>query len=157
MKLVYIILAGITGTATMTVILYLLSVTTNRALHVPQVLGTMLLGKTHSNGSLSQAPSARIVGTIAHFIVGILFAIAYLAFWESGVGTLTFSWSLLMGFANGIFAMIAWYFFFLIHPKPPIIKLERYLVTLIFAHVIFGFIVTYVYYLLTINEHNFWQ
>jgi len=155
-KLVYVILAGFAGTTVMTVVLYLLSFT-NRALRIPQLLGTMLLGKTHPNGSLSEAPSTLIVGTVAHFIVGILFAIAYLAFWESGVGTLTFSWSLLMGFANGIFAMIAWYFFFMIHPKPPIIKLERYLVTLVFAHVFFGFVVTYVYYLLTDNEHTFWQ
>ncbi|MEJ8758133.1 hypothetical protein WG947_14060 [Pontibacter sp. H259] len=156
MNLIYAILAGLAGTAAMTAVLYLLSFT-NRALRVPQVLGTMLLGKTHPDGGLSGTPSTHIIGTAAHFLVGILYAIGYLSLWESGVGSLTFSWSLLMGFANGIFAMIVWYFFFLIHPKPPIIKLERYLVTLIFAHVIFGFIVTYVYYQLTINEHPFWQ
>ncbi len=157
MNLIYTILAGLAGTLAMSIVLHLLSMVTPRIMPVPRLLGTMLLGRTHPNGSLSRSTSAVVVGMLAHFIVGILYAIGYLALWESGVGTITASWSLLIGFANGIFAMIIWYFFFMIHPKPPLIKLERYLVEMVFSHVLFGFVVTYTFYHLTKPEYTFWQ
>ncbi|WP_204281990.1 hypothetical protein [Pontibacter burrus] len=141
----------------MNLILYLLSLVTHRVLNVPQLLGTMLLGRTHPDGSLSRSFSTKLFGNVAHFLVGILYIIGYLALWESGVGTVTASWSLLIGFDNGILAMIIWYFFFMIHPKPPIIQLEKYLITLVFSHIFFGFAATYVYYRLNQPEHSFWQ
>lgn len=157
MKLIYAILAGIAGTAAMNLVLYLLSLATHRVLNVPQLLGTMLLGRTHPDGSLSASNSTRAVGYLAHFIVGILYIIGYLALWESGVGTVTASWSLLIGFSNGILAMVIWYFFFMIHQKPPLIKLESYLVTMVFSHIFFGFVATLVYYNLSDQEYSFWQ
>nr|WP_221627119.1 hypothetical protein [Pontibacter sp. Tf4] len=150
-------MAGVAGTAAMNTVLYLLSLTTGRVLKIPPLLGTMLLNRTHPDGNLSGAVSTHVVGTVAHYTVGILYAIGYLALWESGVGTITASWGLLIGFGNGIFAMIIWYFFFMIHPRPPHIQLERYLLTLVFSHIIFGFVVTFVYFHLTHPEHSFWQ
>jgi hypothetical protein len=156
-KLFYIILAGLAGTAAMSSVIFLLSLVTRRILRIPLVLGTMLLGKTHSNGGLSNGLSTKLVGGLAHYTVGVLYAIGYLALWESGVGTITASWGMLIGLGNGILAMIIWYFFFMIHPRPPHIKLERYLIEMVFSHVLFGFVVTYVYYHLTHVEYPFWQ
>jgi hypothetical protein len=156
-KLFYIILAGLAGTAAMSSVIFLLSLVTRRILRIPLVLGTMLLGKTHSNGGLSNGLSTKLVGGLAHYTVGVLYAIGYLALWESGVGTITASWGMLIGLGNGILAMIIWYFFFMIHPRPPHIKLERYLIEMVFSHVLFGFVVTYVYYHLTHVEYSFWQ
>nr|WP_222619668.1 hypothetical protein [Pontibacter sp. KCTC 32443] len=141
----------------MNLVLYLLTRVTNRVMQAPLILGTMLLGKTHPDGGISRSVSAKVVGTVAHYLVGILYAIGYLALWESGVGTVTLSWSLLMGFANGIFAMIIWYFFFMIHPKPPLVELNKYLIALIFGHIIFGLVLTYVFYQLSHLEYSFWQ
>ena len=157
MKLIYIILAGFAGTAAMTFFFSLLSLVTHRVMHIPRVLGTMLLGRTHPDGGLSGSKAAKVVGIAAHYGVGILFSIGYLALWESGVGFVTASWGLLVGLGNGIFAMLIWYFFFMIHPKPPIVKLETYLITLVFGHVIFGFVLTFVFYHLIKPEYNFWQ
>lgn len=157
MKLLNAILAGVAGTAAMNLALYLFSLVTHRVMNIPQLLGTMLLGRTHPDGGLSNAASTKVIGTAAHYIVGVLYIIGYLALWESGVGTVTASWSLLIGFGNGILAMIIWYFFFMIHPKPPLIQLEKYLVTLIFSHIIFGFVATLVYYQLTHLEYSFWK
>ncbi|HEY4650452.1 MAG TPA: hypothetical protein VIG72_03515 [Pontibacter sp.] len=157
MKLLYVILAGVAGTIAMNTVLYMLSMVTSRVLNIPQLLGTMLLGRTHPDGSLSEAVGTRIVGLLAHFTVGALYAIGYLALWESGAGTVTATWGLLIGLGNGFFAMIIWYFFFMIHPRPPKIELERYLVTLVFSHVFFGFVATFSYYLLAQPEHSFWS
>ena len=157
MKLLFIILAGIAGTAAMTAFMYLLSYVTRRLLKVIKILGTMLLGRTKTDGSLSDRLSTKVVGTLAHYTVGILFSIGYLALWESGVGDITASWGLLGGLANGLFAMLIWYFFFMVHPKPPKIALEPYLITLVFAHIVFGFVVTYTYYQLIHPEYDFWQ
>ncbi|QCR24562.1 DUF2938 domain-containing protein [Pontibacter sp. SGAir0037] len=157
MKLLYAILSGLAATAAMTAFLYLLSYATHRVMKVIKILGTMLLSRTQRNGELSDAIGTRVVGTLAHYLVGILFAIAYLALWESGVGLVTASWGLLFGLGNGILAMFVWYFFFMIHPMPPLIPLRLYLITLIFAHVVFGLVVTYTYYLLSHPEYGFWQ
>lgn len=157
MKLLYAILAGLAATAAMTAFLYLLSYATNHVMKVIKILGTMLLSRTQRDGSLSDAVGTKVVGTIANYLVGILYAIAYLALWESGVGMVTASWGLLLGVANGLFAMIIWYFFFMIHPMPPAISLRVYLITLIFAHIVFGLVVTYTYYLLSHPEYLFWQ
>ncbi|MDX5423499.1 MAG: hypothetical protein LPK14_14685 [Hymenobacteraceae bacterium] len=156
MKLLYAAIAGIAGTAAMTAFLYLLSFITHRVMKVVRILGTMLLNRTQSDGDLSQATSTKVVGTLAHYGVGVFFAIIYLALWDSGVGPVTASWGLLFGLAHGIVAMVIWYFFFMLHPNPPLIKLKTYLVTLVFAHMIFGFVTSYTYYLFLRPGYSFW-
>ncbi|WP_162053823.1 hypothetical protein [Pontibacter pamirensis] len=157
MKFLYAVIAGLAATAAMTAFLYLLSYATHRVMKVTKILGTMLLSRTQPDGSLSDAGSTRTVGNIAHYAVGIFFALMYLAAWNSGVGLLTASWGLFLGLGHGIIAMVVWYFFFMVHPKPPLLKLRTYLSRLILAHVIFGFVVTYTFHLLTEPGYNFWQ
>ncbi|MCC9137927.1 hypothetical protein ACFSKU_21210 [Pontibacter silvestris] len=157
MKLLYAVLAGISGTAAMTAFLYLLSLATHRVMKVIKILGTMLTNRTQPDGSLSDAVSTKLIGTIAHYAVGVFLAVLYLALWDSGVGMLTASWGAFLGFGNGILAMIAWYFFFMMHPRPPLLQLKTYLITLIFAHIIFGFFVTYTFHLLQHPGYSFWQ
>ncbi|WP_242926862.1 hypothetical protein [Pontibacter vulgaris] len=157
MKTLDAIIAGLAGTAAMTAFLYLLSYITHRVMKVVKTLGTMLLFRTQPDGGLSDATSTKVVGTIAHYAMGVFFAIIYLALWDSGVGMITASWSILLGFAHGIAAMLIWYSFFLVHPKPPIIMLKTYLLTIIFAHIVFGFVTTYTFYLLSQPDYSFWQ
>ncbi|WP_299755165.1 DUF6789 family protein [uncultured Pontibacter sp.] len=156
MKLLDAVVAGIAGTAAMTAFLYLLSYATHRVMKVIRILGTMLLNRTHPDGSLSELTGTKVAGTIAHYAVGIFFAVIYLALWSSGVGAPTASWGLLFGLAHGLVAMVIWYFFFMLHPRPPLITLKSYLTTLIFAHIIYGFIMTYTFYLLLKPAYSFW-
>lgn len=156
MKFLDAVAAGIAGTAAMTAFLYLLSFATHRVMKVVRILGTMLLNRTHSDGSLSELTGTKVAGTIAHYGIGIFFAVIYLALWNSGVGVPTASWGLLFGLAHGLVAMVIWYFFFMLHPRPPLITLRSYLTTLIFAHIVFGFFATYTYYLLLRPEYSFW-
>ena len=157
MKFIHVILASLAGTAAMTAFLYLLSYATHRVMKVIKILGTMLLFRTQPDGSLSDAFSTKVVGTIAHYGVGAFFAVMYLALWDSGLGLVSASWSFLFGLANGIVGMFAWYFFFLVHPNPPRIKLKTYLLTLIVAHIVFAFITFYTYYLILEPGYTFWQ
>ena len=157
MKFLDAILASLAGTAAMTAFLYLLSYATHRVMKVIKILGTMLLFRTQPDGSLSDALSTKVVGTLAHYSIGAFFAIVYLALWDSGVGLISFSWSLLFGLANGIAGMFAWYFFFMVHPKPPLIKLKTYLLTLLVAHIVFACVTFYTYYNIVLPEYTFWQ
>ncbi|WP_161890373.1 hypothetical protein [Pontibacter russatus] len=157
MKLLHAILGGLAATAAMTAFLYLLSYATHRVMKVIKILGTMVLFRTQPDGGLSDAVSTKAVGTVAHYAVGIFFALFYLALWDSGVGLLTASWGLLLGLGHGIIAMVIWYFFFMVHPKPPLLALKTYLITLIFAHMVFGLVMTYTVYLLQQPDYAFWQ
>lgn len=157
MKLVYAVIAGVAATAAMTAFLYLLSFATHRVMKVVKILGTMLTNRTRPDGALSDAASTKVIGNVAHYLVGIFFAVVYLALWDSEVGLMTASWGLLFGLAHGIIAMLMWYFFFMLHPRPPLVPLKSYLVTLVFAHVVFGFVVTYTFYLLLRPDYTFWR
>ncbi|GAB3828278.1 hypothetical protein [Pontibacter rugosus] len=156
MKFLDALVAGIAGTAAMTAFLYLLSFATRRVMKVIRILGTMLLNRTQADGSLSGDASTKVVGTLAHYAIGIFFALLYLALWDAGVGAITASWGLFFGFANGLAGMAVWFFFFMLHPHPPLIRLRTYLNTLIFAHIIFGFVATYTFYLLLQPAYDFW-
>lgn len=156
MKLLYAALAGLAATAAMTAFLYLLSLLTHRVMKVIKILGTMLTNQTQPDGTLSDSISTKVTGTIAHYAVGFFFAIIYLALWDSGVGLMSAAWGLLFGLAHGIVAMLVWYFFFMVHPNPPIIKLKTYLLTLVAAHLVFGLVATYTFYLLVQPAYDFW-
>ncbi|RIJ36941.1 hypothetical protein [Pontibacter oryzae] len=156
MKFLDAVVAGIIGTAAMTAFLYLLSFITHRVMKVVRILGTMLLNRTQPDGSLSQLAGTKVAGTIAHYAIGIFFAVIYLALWDSSVGLPTASWGLLFGLAHGLIAMLAWYLFFMVHPHPPLITLKVYLITLVFAHIVFGFFASYTYYLLLRPGYEFW-
>ena len=156
MKFLYAIPAGLAATAAMTAFLYLLSFLTHRVMKVAKILGTMITRQTGPDGSLSDSTNAKVVGNIAHYLIGIFFAVVYLALWDSGVGLITASWGLFFGLAHGIVAMVMWYFFFMLHPNPPIIPLRSYLLTLIVAHLVYGFVATYTFYLLHKPHYAFW-
>lgn len=156
MKFLDAAVAGIAGTAAMTAFLYLLSFITHRVMKTVRILGTMLLNRTHPDGSLSELTGTKVAGTIAHYAAGIFFAIIYLALWDSGVGLVSASWGLLFGLAHGLMAMVVWYFFFMLHPRPPLVKLRTYLLTLLVAHLVYGLFTSYTYYLLLRPVYEFW-
>ncbi|TXK37414.1 hypothetical protein FVR03_15505 [Pontibacter qinzhouensis] len=157
MKLLYISLAGLAATAAMTAFMYLLTVLTKRVMKMIKILGTMLTNQTQPDGSLSGSIRASVTGTVVHYAIGILFAIGYLALWDSGVGAPTAAWGFLLGLGHGLLAMAGWYFYFMLHPQPPLIALRPFLLSLIFAHTVFGIVASYVFYLLAHPAHSFWR
>jgi hypothetical protein len=139
MNILDIILAGVVGTALMTAFMYSMTFLTERVLKVVKILGTMLTFQTAPNGKLSDRPRAISVGIIAHYFIGILFALCYALLWSWGIGGPDLQSGLWLGIGSGFVAIAFWYGFFAIHPNPPAIPLKHYLFTLFLGHIVFAF------------------
>ena len=131
-------IAGIGGTIMMTAFMYLVSLFTGKKLKVVDILGTMLTGKTRVNGQLAYTPKTIVTGLIAHFGVGVLFALAYLGLWHLGVGSPSFGSSIVFGVVSGVIAVFVWRTFFFVHTRPPAIELNAYLIAIFMAHIVFA-------------------
>jgi hypothetical protein len=145
MKLVEIIIAGIAGTALMTLFMYIMTFFTERVMKVTKILGTMLTFETSPEGKLSDSNRAVTVGILAHYAIGIAFALAYYGLWSLGIGRPDMQSGIWFGLGSGLAAIVFWYSFFALHPKPPAIELKSYLLSLFVAHIVFtyGVIVAY--------------
>ncbi|HEY9006180.1 hypothetical protein [Ohtaekwangia sp.] len=133
-----IIFSGITGTATMTAFLYLLSYITHKRLKVVKILGTMLTFQTTPQRGLSDSTFAIVTGIAAHYLVGILFAFIWHLLWQHGIGSPTLLICMLYGFIFGAFGILVWRIFFAIHPHPPDVPLRSYIPSILIGHVFFG-------------------
>lgn len=121
-------IAGIGGTAFMTGFVYLIAYITGRNYKVVKILGTMLTNRTHPVKT----------GMIAHYLIGVFFAIIYAWLWNRGIGSPALSDSLIFGALNGLFAMGFWYCFLMFHPNAPAIKLPDYLFVIGPGHLFFS-------------------
>ena len=131
------ILSGISGTAAMTILVHGLALLTGQRWQVINILGTMLTTKS-GNGKLTKNPLSIIVGTIAHFSVGVLFALIYAVLNDIQLLGTTLRDGLLFGAATGFFAIIVWRCFIDIHPSPPVIPITSYVLVIGFSHLLFS-------------------
>jgi hypothetical protein len=138
MIIVTSILLGIAGTAVMTLFMYLISYITQRPLKVVKILGTMLTMETTPDKGLSDSNRAIRVGLIAHYLIGIIFAVIYVWLWKYELLEPTFAATILFGFIAGLIGIIVWRIAFDIHPNPPVIPLRLYLTDLLIGHLFFG-------------------
>jgi hypothetical protein len=133
-----VFLSGIVATLLMTAFVYGMALLFNKKWKVIKVLGTMLTGETTAFGGLSGSPKSIVTGTIVHYLVGIGFAIVYWWICKSGVMIPGIINSVLFGMAIGILAAAVWWLFFKFHPKPPVIRLPKYLLTIATGHIVFA-------------------
>jgi hypothetical protein len=131
-------LAGIAGTAFMTLGMYVLAGITSDHFKVVKVLGTMLTSQTTDDGGLSDTTSAIIVGIIAHYLVGIGFSFVYTWLWQKEIIAMTFPAATAMGFLNGIIGAAVWRIFFAVHSRPPEMPLPKYLLAITLGHFLFA-------------------
>lgn len=147
MMILKIIIAGIVGTAVMTLFMYVLAFVTKDRFKVVKILGTMLTFQTTPNKGLSDQPSAIIIGTVAHYFVGIVFSIVYAWLWSKEIVDENFFQVAILGFVTGIFAAVVWRIFIAIHPDPPDLPLQSYLSAILSGHIFFsvGVLATHVF------------
>jgi hypothetical protein len=131
-------LAGIAGTFAMTFFMYLLSFIFGKQMKVPKILGTMLTNQTGPEGQLSESLSSIVIGLIAHYLVGVGFAIAYLLLWHFYIGHPSPFYGAVFGLVSGLFGIIIWRIFIAAHPNPPFIPLKSYFLSLVLGHIVFG-------------------
>jgi uncharacterized membrane protein YagU involved in acid resistance len=138
MEYLIAVLAGIAGTALMTGALYMLTYVTGRTFKVVKVLGNMLTNSVHADGSLSDNKRAIFLGVVAHYAIGVMFALIYVWLWQRGIGRPDLWNGIVFGTLNGLFAIVFWYMFITLHIKPPRLPMPAYLLAIGAGHILFS-------------------
>lgn len=141
-------LEGILATAAMTFFVYIIARFTGLQMQVIHILGTMLTGETTSGKMVSHTPKTRWIGTVTHYLIGVLFAIGYEFLWQKNITQPTVSSAFFLGVLIGVLALLVWSTFIRVHPNPPAIPLKWYLSTLFAGHILFSFVVLTIHQLL---------
>ncbi len=110
MNLVGAIVAGLVGTAVMTVLMYMAPAMGLPKMDVMGMLGSMFTERPES---------ARGIGALAHFLMGAIFALVYAGLWNAGLGTPTAGWGILYGLVHGVIAILVMPMMMRMHPRPP--------------------------------------
>jgi uncharacterized membrane protein YagU involved in acid resistance len=131
------IIAGLLGTLVMTLLMVMAPRMGMPKMDIIGMLGTMF---TASEGT------ARALGILAHFMMGVIFAIIYALLWSFGIGSPTWLWGLIFGAVHGVVAIVMMPVMMKKHPRPP--QMEggpRMVVGLLMGHLAFGLVVALTY------------
>jgi uncharacterized membrane protein YagU involved in acid resistance len=140
MDILSAIIAGLLGTLVMTAMMYVAPMMGMPKMDIISMLGTMFTSNTGT---------ARIVGVIAHFMMGAVFALIYALLWSLGIGNPTWLWGLIFGAVHGIVAMIAMPMMIKMHPRSPQMDSgAMMMIGLMMGHLVFGLVVALTYQLL---------
>lgn len=134
MNTIRVISGAIIGTSVMTLFSYVVSGITNRQFKEPVLLNQLLryfrYCKTLKKSSLP--------GWVLHYLIGTLFLISSNFIWNSTSADPNLKSGALLGLMYGIIGISGWHIIFRLHPNPPSIKLDKYYLHLIVAHIIYG-------------------
>src|SRR3972149_1334072 len=103
------IIAGLLGTLVMALLMIMAPRMGMPKMDIIGMLGTMF---TASEGT------ARVLGILAHFMMGVIFAIIYALLWSFGIGSPTWLWGLIFGAVHGVVAMVMIPVVMRMHPRP---------------------------------------
>lgn len=131
------VLSGIAATVVMTIAMYSYTSLTKHFTKVIHLLGSMISGDQNFH---SPRKSTLILGTLAHFTVGIIFSMSYYLLWNWGVFEITFLDSVIIGGLSGIVAIVVWKAYIKLHNYRPKISQFHYFMALFIAHIIFGIV-----------------
>ncbi|PZX61280.1 hypothetical protein LV84_00268 [Algoriphagus ratkowskyi] len=148
------ILSGMAGTIAMTLIIYIYAYISQNFTKVVHILGNMLVGERNF---YTPTNNAFVVGTIAHFSVGILFSFAYFLLWNWGVFQIDLKDSILIGVTSGILAILVWKGYLSLHSNPPTFSHLHYFIALFIAHIVFAVVSVSVFQLITDSPELWYQ
>lgn len=123
---------SIIATSGMTFFSYLLSVKHKEKFLEPLALNQLLYPKN------KKEQAHHTLGYLVHYLVGLFFSAFFFHIFQNK--TLKPNWKnfTLLGFFNGLMGALVWYISLRLHINPPKIKLGKYFLQLVGAHVIFG-------------------
>src|SRR5690606_4745896 len=142
------------GTVAMTGLMYLYSYLSKRFTKVIHILGNMVIGERNY---YTPSRNALLIGTVAHFGVGILFSFAYFLLWNWGIFGINLGDSVLIGIVSGVVAIIVWKIYLSLHSSPPKISHFHYFASLFLAHIVFAVVSVNVFELITDNPELWYQ
>ncbi|HEX8270582.1 MAG TPA: hypothetical protein VF581_11880 [Flavobacterium sp.] len=141
MDILRILLATLVATSLMTMFSYYLSEKFNALYKEPVLLKKIMeMTKLHFNSSVQT-----VLGWLIHYLVGLLFVIAYDRLWHTGYVDATWFSGILLGIASGIIGVVGWMFLFSIPNHAPRVKYREYYQQLFFAHIIFALAAVTIY------------
>lgn len=132
------IIAGITGTVLMTILVRLTGAIGGYRFSVPAILGRLLTFKMNMQGQSPRQLFIFLTGAAVHYSIGILFALLYA--WLVSIRALQpqYSDGLLFGAAAGLTGVTVWYLTLKLHPLPPALPLPFFLSAVFAGHLVFG-------------------
>ncbi|MEX2501885.1 MAG: DUF6789 family protein [Trueperaceae bacterium] len=134
-------LAGVVGTAVMTVLMGAGPAMGLAKMDMPRLLGTMLI---------TNDPAARRIGTVVHFAMGALLGAGYLLLWSWGLASAGWIGGSIIGFVHGLVAAATMPLMLRMHPRPPKLTLNAAaFVGIVLGHVVFGFVLGLTYLVVT--------
>ena len=132
-----VIIAGLAGTVAMTILMYLAPLMGMPKLDIIAMLGTMFT----SNNTVST-----IIGVMAHFMMGVVFAFIYVLLWSFGIGSPTWMWGLIFGAVHGLMVYLIMPMINRMHTHP--VEMEggtKLAVGKLMVHMLYGLVVALVY------------
>ncbi len=137
MNVIGAIIAGVVGTAVMTILMYVAPMMGMPKMDIIGMLGSMITtDKRQATG----------LGLAMHMMMGILFALVYALLWSAGVGGATALWGIVFGAIHTIAVLIVMPMMMRVHPRPP--EMDSGPMTMmgqLVGHMVFGLVVALVY------------
>lgn len=93
MNVLAALIAGLVGTAAMTLLMMLAPRMGMPKMDVMGMLGSMVS---------QDAGRARLIGAVMHFMMGMVFAVVYALLWSLGIGSASALWGLIFGAVHGL-------------------------------------------------------
>ncbi|MDO6436100.1 hypothetical protein Q4534_01720 [Cyclobacterium sp. 1_MG-2023] len=140
------ILSGVLATAVMTIVMYAYTALSKHFTKVIHLLGSMISGDQNIH---TPSKSTLILGTLAHFSVGIIFSMSYYLLWNWGVFEINFVDSVIIGGLSGIVAIVVWKSYLTLHLYQPEISQFHYFFALFIAHIVFGIVSVNLFLMIT--------
>lgn len=149
----FTIVSGLAATIAMTIVMYLYASLSQANTKVIHILGSMLTG----HGKIPEYDKNKVLttGALVHTFIGVLFSLAYFLLWNWGIFEITFFDSLIIGALSGIFAIVVWKTYFLVHQNPAKVSLLHYFIALFISHIVFGLVAVHVFSLI-VETPQFW-
>ena len=141
---IQLLIITIVATSAMTWFSYVMS-KNFRELYKEPVLLSFALKKTNIN--LSEK-SRKILGWLIHYIIGFLFVMGYHIVWVKDILPISPLSALILGVISGVIGILSWIIIFKMTNHQPPIDFKGYYIQLFFAHIIFAFTATALYYIL---------
>jgi hypothetical protein len=137
MRNIITLLAGIIGTAAMTLFVEAVCVIFKKPFHVVHILSHIL----RFSSSPKSGPNSYVmygIALVVHYTIGILFAYGFDFLVKQELIDLTLTDVLLFGSFAGVVGIIGWRICFALHPNPPEVNLAHYLLVIWLGHLVYA-------------------
>jgi hypothetical protein len=130
---------SIVATMGMTLFSYILSLILKEKFLETEILNQLIFPNN------KEARKNHPAGYVIHFTTGTFFASIYRKLWDSTHLQPNLSTGATMGFINGLAGISVWHVILRLHSNPPDVNFKRFYLQLLFAHIIFGLINSFMF------------